>query len=77
MFKTEQPVQGAWVQSLVGELRSHKPWGAVKRFKKERKHSNRNDTKLKTVKKNLKKRENFKENNKHVIQVYKEGKKNI
>ena len=57
MFKTEQPVQGAWVQSLVGELRSHKPWGAVKRFKKERNHSTRNDTKLKTVKKKSEKKE--------------------
>ena len=31
------PVQEAWVRSLVGELRSHMPWGAAKNLKKKKK----------------------------------------
>ena len=31
------PVQGAWVQSLVGELRSHMLHGVAKKKKKKRK----------------------------------------
>ena len=30
-------MQGAWVQSLVGELRSHMPQGAAKKIKKKKK----------------------------------------
>ena len=40
MVKTALPLQGAWVQPLVRELRSHMPCSMVKKFtntKKERK----------------------------------------
>ena len=30
------PVEGAWVQSLVGELRSHITYGMAKKKKKEK-----------------------------------------
>ena len=30
------PMQGAWIQSLVGEIRSHKPHGMAKKKKKKK-----------------------------------------
>ena len=37
MVKTALPLQGAWVQPLVGELRSHMPCSMVKKLKKKKK----------------------------------------
>ena len=40
------PLQGAQAQSLVGELRSRKPWGAAKKKKKERNMKKRKKERL-------------------------------
>ena len=40
-------IAGAWVRSLVGELRSHKPWGAAKKqTNKQKKTKNKSWTEL-------------------------------
>ena len=39
MVRTQRShCRGPWVQSLVGELRPHKPHGVTKKKKKERRH---------------------------------------
>ena len=39
VVKTALPTQRAWVQSLVGELRSHKPHCAAQKKKKKKKEN--------------------------------------